>query len=220
MACRDQGSGIVPSTFTAAIDDNPVQADWSAAALQGTLTVVDPLADGSHVLTVQAADGAGNKGSATFNLEVRQAPASPVLRLEDVSTGRVQLELEAGTGGGQPTSFVLWRAEPAAGTVYHRIATVKPGTGTYADTDVRSGATYLYAATGLTSVETEGPMSEPLQVVVPAVPGGQEGTGNEQQSSHSLLLWVVAGLAVLAVMSAAGLAVVLALRRRRRPPAP
>jgi hypothetical protein len=219
VACRDQGAGIVPATFTAAIDGNPVQADWSVAALQGTLTVDDPLADGSHVLTVQASDGTGNKGSATFSLEVRQAPAPPVLRLDSVSTAEVQLGLEAGTGGGQPTSFVLWRAEPATGIVYYRMGTVKAGTGAYVDKEVQPGATYLYAATALTSADTEGPMSEPLQAVIPGVPGGQEGTGDGEQSARLPLALVLGGLAALAVMAAAALAVVLTLRKRRRPPA-
>jgi hypothetical protein len=219
LACRDTGSGIVPSTFTASIDGKPVQADWSAVALQGTLTVVDPLADGSHSLTVQASDGAGNKGSATFSLEVRQAPVPPLLTMGSVTSANVQLEVQPGTGGGKPTSFVLWRAEPATGIVYHRMGTVKAGTGAYVDKEVQSGATYLYAATALTSADTEGPMSEPLQAVIPGVPDGQEGTGDGEQSARLPLALVLGGLAALAIMAAAALAVVLALRKRRRPPA-
>jgi hypothetical protein len=217
VACRDQGAGIVPSTFTASIDGNPVQADWSAAALQGTLTVVDPLAEGSHVLTVQAADGTGNKGSATFSLEVRPAPAPPVLRLEDVSKERVRLGLEAGTGGGRPTSFVLWRAEPAAGIVYHRMSTVKAGAGAFVDTNVRSGATYLYAATGLTSADAEGPMSEPLRVTLPSSPGSGDQSGTEGSRGMSLLwLLVISFVALLALVF---IIEAWVTRHRRRPPA-
>jgi hypothetical protein len=218
LTCRDTGSGIVPSTFAASIDGNPVQADWSTVALQGTLTVVDPLVDGSHKLVVQATDGSGNKGSATFDVQVRQAPAPPVVRLDAVSTGKVQLGLEAGAGGGQPTSFVLWRSEPEVGPVYHRMGTVKAGAGTYVDKDVRSGATYLYAATALASADTEGPMSEPLQVVIPGVPGGQEGSGEQEQSARLPLALVLGVLAALAVLVGASLAVVVVLRKGRRPP--
>ena len=213
LACHDAGSGIVPSTFTASIDGKPVQADWSAAALQGILTVVDPLADGSHKLVVQATDGSGNQGSATFDVQVRQAPAPPAVRLDGVSTGKVQLGLEAGTGGGTAASFVVWRAEPAVGPVYHRLSTVKAGAGAYVDKDVKSGATYLYAATGLTSADTEGSMSEPLSVTLPA--GDQTGT---QGSRGNSLLWL------LAVSFVVLLALVFIIdgwvtRRRRRPPA-
>ncbi|MFA4953883.1 MAG: hypothetical protein WC641_01060 [Patescibacteria group bacterium] len=215
VACRDQGAGIVPATFTASIDGNPIQADWSVAALQGTLTVVDPLADGSHVLTVQASDGTGNKGSATFSLEVRQAPAPPVLRLDNVSTGKVQLGLEAGAGGGQPTSFVIWRSEPATGIVYHRMATVKAGAGAFIDTNVRSGATYLYAATGLASADAEGPMSEPLRVTLPSSPSSGEQSGTE--GSHGLsLLWL---LAISFVVLLVFIIEAWVTRGRRRPPA-
>lgn len=217
IACRDQGSGIVPSTFTATIDGKSVQADWSAAALQGTLTVADPLADGSHVLTVKAADGSGNQGSATFNVEVRQAPAPPVLRLDNVSTGKVQLGLEAGTGGGTATSFAVWRSEPAVGSVYHRMAAVKSGAGTYVDTDVKSGATYLYAASGLVSADTEGPISEPLSVTLPSSPGsgGQTGTQGFRGSS---LLWLL-GISFVVLLVLVFMIDALVTRRRRRPPA-
>jgi hypothetical protein len=37
------------------------------------------------------------------------------------------------------------------------MATLNPETGTYVDTDVRSGTTYLYAATGLASAEAGSP---------------------------------------------------------------
>ncbi|MCX6062978.1 MAG: hypothetical protein NTV26_02115, partial [Caldiserica bacterium] len=217
VACRDQGAGIVPATFTASIDGKPVQADWSASALQGTVTVVDPLLDGSHVLTVKATDGSGNKGSATFNVEVRQAPAPPLLRLDSVSTARVQLGLEAGTGGGQPTSFVLWRAEPATGIVYHRMATVKAGAGAYVDKEVRSGATYLYAATGVTSADVEGPMAEPLRVTLPSSPDSGDQTGTEG-SRGSSLLWLLA-IFFIVLLVLVGAVEALVTRRRRRPPA-
>jgi hypothetical protein len=59
----------------------------------------------------------------------------------------------ARTGGRWRPAFVLWRAEPATGAVYHRMATLNPETGTYVDTDVRSGTMYLYATTGLASAE-------------------------------------------------------------------
>jgi hypothetical protein len=217
VACRDQGSGIVPSTFTASIDGKPVQADWSAAALQGMLTVVDPLVDGSHKVVVQAADGSGNQGSATFDVEVRQAPAPPVLRVDSVSTGKVQLGLQAGTGGGTATSFVLWRSEPSVGAVYHRKATVKAGAGAYIDTDVKSGVTYLYAATGVTSADTEGPMSEPLSVTLPSSPGSgdQTGTGGSHGSS---LLWLLA-ISFVVLLALVFIIDALVKRRRRRPPA-
>jgi hypothetical protein len=217
VACRDQGSGIVPSTFTATIDGKPVQADWSAAALQGMLTVIDPLVDGSHKVVVQAADGSGNQGSATFDVEVRQAPAPPVLRLDSVSTGKVQLGLEGGTGGGQATSFVLWRSEPATGVVYHHVATVKSGAGTYVDKDVRSGATYLYAATALASADAEGPMSEPLSVTLPSSPGSgdETGTGGSHGSS---LLWLLA-ISFVVLLALVFIIDALVTKRRRRPPA-
>lgn len=214
VACRDQGAGIVPSTFTATIDGNPVQAEWSAASLQGTLAVVDPLADGSHVLAVKAADGAGNQGSATFNLGVLQAPAPPVLRFEDVSAGRVQFGLEAGAGGGQPTSFALWRAEPATGIVYHRMATVKAGASAYVDTDVRSGATYLYAASGLVSADTEGLMSEPLLVTLPSSPDSGDQTGTDQ-SRGGLPLWLVV-VSLVALLALVIIIEALMTKRRRR----
>jgi hypothetical protein len=216
VACRDQGAGIVPSTFTATIDGNPVQAEWSAASLQGTLAVVDPLVDGSHKVVVQATDGSGNQGSATFDLQVRQAPAPPVLRLDNVSTGKVQLGLEAGAGGGQLTSFVLWRAEPATGIVYHRMATVKSGAGTYVDTDVHSGATYLYAASGLVSTDTEGLMSEPLRVTLPSSPGLADQTGTDQ-SQGGLPLWLVV-VSLVALLALVTIIEALVTKRRRRPP--
>jgi hypothetical protein len=214
VACRDQGAGIMPSTFTASIDGKPVQADWSASALQGTVTVVDPLADGSHVLTVKAADGSGNQGSATFNVQVRQAPAPPIVRLDSVSTGRVQLGMEAGTGGGQPASFVLWRSEPAVGPVYHRVATVKAGVGTYVDKEVKSGTTYLYAATGLTSADTEGPMSEPVSATLPVSPGSGDQTGTEGFHGSSLLWFLAISFVVL--LALVGAIEALVTRRRRR----
>jgi hypothetical protein len=217
VASRDQGAGVVQSAFTASIDDHPVQAVWSASAQQGTLTVVDPLADGSHMLTVKAVDGAGNQGSATFNVEVRQAPAPPVLRVDDVSAGRVQLGLEAGAGGGQPTSFALWRAEPAVGVVYHRVATVKAGAGAYVDKNVQPGTTYLYAAIGLTSTQTEGPMSEPLRVTLPSSPGTGDQTGTEQ-SRGVVPLWLLT-LFLVALLAAGALTVAWVTKRRRRPPA-
>jgi hypothetical protein len=105
------------------------------------------------------------------------------------------------------------------GPVYHRMGTVRAGTGAYVDKEVQSGATYLYAATGLTSADTEGPMSEPLQAVIPGVPGGQEGMENGEHPARLPLVLVLGGLAALAVMAAAALAVVLALRKRRLPPA-
>lgn len=216
IACRDAGSGIVPSTFAAMIDGEPVQADWSAAALQGTLTVVDPLADGSHVLTVRATDGAGNEGSATFDLKVRQAPAAPLLQAGDVTSTKVQLRLEAGTGGGQPTSFVLWRAEPAAGVVYHRLSTIKVDAGSYVDTDVKPGARYVYAASGLTPDDVEGLMSESLVVTVPSTLGTGE-PGEIQGSRGDTLPWLL--ILVPAIVLAAGaVIVVLMMKRHRRPP--
>ncbi|MCX6063979.1 MAG: hypothetical protein NTV26_07375 [Caldiserica bacterium] len=215
LACRDTGSGIVPSTFTASIDGNPVQADWSASALQGTVTVVDPLADGSHALIVKAADGSGNQGSATFNVEVRQAPAPPIVRLDSVSTGKAQLGMEAGTGGGQPASFVLWRSEPSVGPVYHRVATVKAGAGSYVDKDVKSGTTYLYAATALTSADTEGPMSEPVSATLPVSPGSGDQTGTEQARGGPSL-WLLA-TSLLVLLAAGAVTVAVVMRRRRRP---
>ena len=105
------------------------------------------------------------------------------------------------------------------GPVYHRMGTVKAGAGAYVDKDVKSGATYLYAATALTSADTEGPMSEPLQVVIPGVPGGQEGSGEQEQSARLPLALVLGVLAALAVLVGASLAVVVVLRKGRRPPA-
>jgi hypothetical protein len=94
---------------------------------------------------------------------------------------------------------------------------VKSGAGAYVDTDVKSGVTYLYAATGLSSANTEGPMSEPLSVTLLASPGSGEQSGTER--SHGLsLLWL------LAMSFAALLALVFIVealvttRRRRRPP--
>jgi hypothetical protein len=137
------------------------------------------------------------------------------LTLDSVSTGKVQLRLEAGAGGGQPTSFVLWRSEPATGIVYHRVAAVKSGAGAYVDKEVRSGATYLYAATGLTSADAEGPMSEPLNVTLPSSPGsgGQTGT---QGSRGSSLLWLLA-ISFVVLLALVFIADALVTRRHRRP---
>ncbi|MCX6085704.1 MAG: hypothetical protein NTX94_04605, partial [Caldiserica bacterium] len=211
LACRDTGSGIVPSTFAATIDGKPVQADWSASILQGTLTVVDPLADGSHVVTVKAADGSGNQGSATFNVEVRPAPAPPILRLDSVSTGKVQMSMEAGAGGGTAASFVLWRSEPSVGPAYHRVATVKSGAGTYVDKDVEPGTTYLYAATALTSADTEGPMSETISATLPVSPGSGDQTGTEQARGGPSLWLLATSLLVLLAAGAVTVAVVIIL---------
>lgn len=218
LACRDAGSGILPSTFTASIDDKPVQADWSASALQGTVTVVDPLAEGGHILTVRAEDGAGNKGSATFDLAIQQAPAPPILRLGAVTSTDVQLEVQSGTGGGQPTSFVLWRTEPATGTVYHRIGSASPETGTYVDTDVQPGKTYVYVATGMTSATAEGPMSEPLRATTPPSPGSDNQTGGTEHADDGLPLWLVVMFLVILVMVGAVVVMVI-LKHPGRPPA-
>ena len=217
VACRDQGSGIVPSTFTATIDGKPVQADWSAASLQGSLTVVDPLEDGSHKLVVQATDGSGNVGSATFELQVHQAPAAPVLTVGNITTASVQLGLGAGSGGGQAASFALWRAEPATGAAYHRVATVKSGVDTYTDKTVQAGTTYLYAASGLTSADVEGPMSDPLRVTLPSSPGsgGQTGTQGFRGSS---LLWLL-GISFVVLLGLVFVTDALVTRRHRKPPA-
>ncbi len=214
LACHDGGSGIIPSTFAASIDGKPVQADWSVASLQGMLTVVDPLADGSHKLVVQAIDGSGNKGSATFDLNVQQAPAPPVVRLDSVSAGKVQLGLEAGTGGGEATSFVLWRAEPAVGPAYHRLSTVKAGVSAYVDKDVKSGTTYLYAVSGLTSADDEGPMSDPLSVTLPTSGGD---TGTEGNSGVSLP-WFLA-ISFVVFLALVFIVDAFVMRRRRRTPA-
>jgi len=216
LACRDAGSGIVPSTFAATIDGKPVQADWSASTLQGTLTVVDPLADGSHVVTVKAADGSGNQGSATFSVEVRQAPAPPILRLDSVSTGKVQVSMEAGAGGGTAASFVLWRSEPSVGPAYHRVATVKPGAGTYVDKGVEPGTTYLYAATALTSADTEGPMSETISATLPASPGSGDQADGTEQARGGAPLWLLA-VSLLFLLGAGVVTVVLVTKRRKRP---
>ena len=217
VLCRDAGSGIMGDSLKFELDGQPLTATWSPSAQSATMCATEPLAEGQHVLQVRAVDGNGNVATTPLPFQVRQAPAPPVLRLDSVSTARVQLGLEAGTGGGQPTSFVLWRAEPATGIVYHRMGTVKAGTGAYVDKEVRSGATYLYAATGLTSVDVEGPMAEPLRVTLPSSPGSGDQNGAEG-SRGMPLLWLLA-ISFVALLVIVGAIEALVTRRRRRPPA-
>jgi hypothetical protein len=223
VSCRDTGSGVAPASLAFSLNGQPLTATWSPSAQTATMFVTESLAEGEHALLVRAVDGNGNVVTTHLPFQVRQAPAPPVLRLDSAGAGKVQLGLEAGTGGGAATSFVLWRSEPALGPVYHRLSTLKAGASAYVDVDVKSGATYLYAATGLTSADVEGPMSDPLQVVIPGLPGGQEGTGDGDQidteGSHGLsLLWLLA-MSFVALIALVFIIEALVTRRRRRPPA-
>jgi hypothetical protein len=166
VGCVEDGSGLESSTFKATLDEQPLQAEWSPAAGCAVLTVENPLASGTHTLAVEGADGTGNRGSATFEIEVRLPPGQAVLRLKEVTSEQVDLQLEAGPGDSSPAAYDVWRTDPGPGVTYRHLKTVTPDSGEYSDTDVLPGETYRYVAVALSEEDVEGPASEPLTVTV------------------------------------------------------
>ena len=96
VGCTEEGSGLVPATFAAALDGEPLEAAWSPAAQSAVVTVADHLEAGTHTLFVEGSDGAGNEGSASFEFAVSLPPGQAVLKLEDATSEQVDLQLEAG----------------------------------------------------------------------------------------------------------------------------
>ncbi|MBN1321997.1 MAG: hypothetical protein JXA87_14295, partial [Thermoleophilia bacterium] len=78
LGCSEGGSGLDPATFSATLDGRPLEGGWSSAAGCAVLTVDRPLEAGTHILAVEGSDGAGNRGSATFEIEVRFPPGQAV----------------------------------------------------------------------------------------------------------------------------------------------
>jgi hypothetical protein len=182
VACVEEGSGLAPGTFQATLDGAPLEAAWSAAAQCAVLTVTEPLAAGNHTVAVEGSDGAGNRGSATFEFEVRLPPGQASLRVGQITSGRVELQLEAGRDGDPPAAYDIWRTDPGPGLSYRRLGTVEAGAsptspGRYADAQVLAGETYRYVAVALSRDEVEGPSSEALTVTVEQTPGGGPSTG-------------------------------------------
>ena len=92
VGCMEVGSGLEPETFAATLDGALLEGEWSPEAGRAVLTVEDPLVAGTHTLSVQGSDGAGNQGSTTFEIEVTLPPGQAVLRLAGATTDRVDLE--------------------------------------------------------------------------------------------------------------------------------
>jgi hypothetical protein len=179
VGCTEDGSGLVPSTFVATLDGLPLEAAWSPATQSAVLTVADPLAPGTHSLTVEGADGTGNKGSASFDFEVVLPPGQALLLIKRATPQQVELQVDsqagAGQGDGPPASYDVWRTDPGPGVVYRRLATVvpnpgSPDSGAFTDTKVRPGETYRYVAVALSEEGVEGTVSEALTVTVPGAP--------------------------------------------------
>jgi hypothetical protein len=132
--------------------------------------VADPLSPGRHTLAVEGSDGSGNRGSATFALEMRVPPGQAALRLLTASPDRIEVHLETGpqeTSKAATASYSVWRTGPGPGLAYHRVGTVAGSEGVCTDTDVRAGETYRYVAFAVSQQEVEGPASEPILVEVP-----------------------------------------------------
>jgi hypothetical protein len=176
VGCDEDGSGLDPATFRALLDGRPLEGEWSSAAGCAVLAVPDSLAAGTHDLLVEGSDGAGNQGSERFEIEVRLPPGQAVLRLSRATSEQVGLRVEAvrssaGQGGDTVSAYEIWRTDPGPGVSYRRLATVKPDSGAYTDTDVLAGETYRYVAVALSEEGVEGPPSEPLVVAVPPASG-------------------------------------------------
>ncbi|MBN1631963.1 MAG: hypothetical protein JW990_19585 [Thermoleophilia bacterium] len=169
VGCVETGSGLDPGTFAAGLDGDDLDGEWSAAAGCAVLIVKDPLQPGVHSLTVEGADGGGNRGAATFEIEVTMPPARPVLQLAEVTTDHVDLHLEPGKdeAAAATATHAIWRTDAGPGVSYRLLGTLAPGADAYTDADVRPGETYRYVAVALSQDDIEGPPSDALTVMVP-----------------------------------------------------
>ncbi|MBN1319650.1 MAG: hypothetical protein JXA87_02310, partial [Thermoleophilia bacterium] len=119
-----------------------------------------------------------NRGSATFEIEVRFPPGQAVLRLAGATFEQIDLQLETGraaTGddGSLTAVYDVWRTDPGPGVSYRRLATVTSDSAALTDTSVLPGETYRYIAVALSDQDVEGPPSESLLVQVPQAPASE-----------------------------------------------
>jgi len=244
VTCHEEGSGLVPSSFKATLDGQPLGGTWSVANRRAELSPSAPLAPGEHALVVEGIDGAGNHGTATFTVVVSPAPAQPTLAVAEANQAQVELVIgSAGQVPQQPTGqetpakaakYQILRTAPGPGLTYRLLATLDGDSLRYVDTDIAPGQTYRYMAVALSPQGSESLPSEPVTVTIPGTPvesttvitsGGQTTT---EQSSTTLdreslanskksswaRLGSIIGFSVAGVALLVAVGLLIALRRR------
>ncbi|MCX8033340.1 MAG: PKD domain-containing protein [Thermoleophilia bacterium] len=242
VGCVEEGSGVVPESFRATLDGASLEASWSAKGRQAVLQVKEPLAPGPHTLAVSGRDGAGNSGSATFEIQVVVPPATPELAVTKVDANQVTLAVKYPSGESaaqktsvKPASYQIWRTDPGPGLSYHRVATLPSSAEGFEDTEVQAGQTYQYVAVALSETGLESAPSSPVTVTVPEGSGStlsttpsthagssstvQPSTGGEHEKPKARenlrKVLALAGFGMAAVALIVGVALAVMLRRRR-----
>src|SRR6266540_3527182 len=147
----------------ATVSSPPYSSSWNSTQVS----------NGSHSLTAQISDYAGNSISSSVGVNVQNSaattPSAPTLNSATAGNASVTLNWSApSTDGGSPlTGYRVYRANSSGSETL--LATLAPTT-SYTDSNLSNGSTYYYKVSALNSLG-ESPLSSERSAIPATTPG-------------------------------------------------
>ena len=167
---------------------------------------------GTYAVTLTVRDGAGNTGSVTHDLTVRDTlpPPTPTgvqTALVTNSTGTSVRVSWSGVSADDLAGYRIYRSSDS-GATFTTVGEAVAGATSFLDDSAVAGTTYRYRVTSVDRYGNEAPASASVSIDVPE-------TGAAPSGGSNLILWAAVG----AIVAGSAAVAALALRRRRnRPP--
>ncbi len=167
---------------------------------------------GTYAVTLTVRDGAGNTGSVTHDVTVRDTlpPPTPTgvqTALVTNSTGTSVRVSWSSVFADDLAGYRIYRSSDA-GATFTKVGEASAGANSFLDDSAVAGTTYAYRVTSVDRYGNEAPASASVSIDVPE-------TGAAPSGGSNLILWA----AVVAIVAGSAAVAALVLRRRRnRPP--